>query len=90
MAAAGVLAVTQTLSLVLLWPRPVPPRRPSEAMAGALTPSAAVQPAADTSLWSLRTRWPEPGEQHHPVGDLTLIDAGPPLRAFPRPASFQN
>jgi hypothetical protein len=89
-AAAGVLAVSQALSLVLLWPRPVPPRRPTETLAAALTPSAAVRPDADTSLWSLRSRLPAPDAPRPPLGDLTLIDAGPPLRAFPRSASFHN
>ena len=90
MAVAGLLAASQMLSLVLLWPRPVPPRRPSEAIASALTPPAIVRPAADSSLWSVRSRRLEPSAERAPVGDLTLLDAGPPLRAFPRPASLHN
>jgi hypothetical protein len=41
-------------------------------------------------LWSARHRLLGSKTEDRPAGDLTLIDGGPPLRAFPRPPSLLN
>ena len=98
-ALATLLANTQIVSLILLWPRPTPPE-------GRLTVAAAVAPItlAPTTLesstpaplasqgaWWSRRRLLEPDEDERAVDSVTLIDSGPPLTIFgPHPASLLN
>ena len=96
MTLAALLVGTQSLSLALLWPHPTPPP-------GGLTlpvarvpaPPAALEPPASKALvnpglWSARHRLRESEAEDRPAGDFTLIESGPPLRAFPRPPSLLN
>jgi hypothetical protein len=98
---ATLLANTQILSLVLLWPRSTPP--PTE---GRLTVAAAVDPAslppitletpttaavASDGTWSSRRRLVEPDKDERDVDSITLIDSGPPLKILgPLPPSLLN
>ena len=93
--AAG-LAATQALSLALLWPHPTPPgggltvpvaRVPAPpASAERATPETLVNPG----LWTARHRLPESETEDRPASDVTFIESGPPLRAFPPPPSLLN
>jgi hypothetical protein len=84
---AALLANTQALSLVLLWPHPTPPAgRSTVAVATLPEPPATLDPRTSES-------WVNPGlraDRHsllkletedRPAGDVTFIDSGPPLRA---------
>ena len=89
MTLASLLAGTQALSLVLLWPHPTPP-------AGRLTVPVASVPAPPAAprasglrgvgrtpaSWSARRSLLESDTEDRPAGDVTFIDSGPPLRAF--------
>ena len=96
MTLASLLAGTQALSLVLLWPHPSPPAgRSTVPVAGVPAPSAAPEPpaseaSADPGLWSARHGLLESETDDRPAGDVTFIDSGPPLRAFPPPPSLLN
>ena len=97
-ALAAALAGTQALSLVLLALPPVPPAapvsgpaadRPSQATAG---PAAAEAPD-DPGLWSVRQSLLGSGPEDRPSPGpaVTVVDSGPPLRAFgPPPPSLLN
>jgi hypothetical protein len=95
---ASVLAATQALSLVLLWPRPNSPTSSS-------TPSIATVPLPQRALehpgteafpsppygLSARHSVPEPDLETRPTADITFVDQGPPLRAVAAlPASLLN
>ena len=94
---ATLLASTQALSLVFLWPHPTP-------LAGGLTgPIAAVpvqssapgpapsEALASPGLWTARHRLLESEREERPADTITFIDSGPPLRAFATPpASILN
>jgi hypothetical protein len=94
---ATLLASTQTLSLVLLWPHPTPP-------AGnfALPVAAVPEPPVTFDLrtaesretsgpWSARRSLTELETEDRPAGNVTLIESGPPLRAAgPLPPSLLN
>jgi hypothetical protein len=89
---ATLLAGTQALSLVLLWPHPTP-------SAGRLTVAVATAPLeARTSealtrpgVWSARQRLQESKTDNVPDDTITLIDSGPPLKVFgPLPPSLLN
>jgi hypothetical protein len=96
---ATLLANTQILSLILLWPRPTPPE-------GQLTVAAAVAPItlppttlesptpaplASQGAWWSRGRLFEPDKDELAVHSVTLIESGPPLTIFgPLPASLLN
>jgi hypothetical protein len=96
-ALATLLASTQALSLVLLWPNPNPP-------AGSFAVQVATVPErpagldhetseawANPGLLSARQRPQQSETQDRPAGNGTLIDSGPPLRAFgPLPSSMLN
>ena len=93
MTVASLLAGTQALSLALLWPRPSPPA------AGLIGPVAGVpatiespRPAAPANpgVWSARDRLLESESEARPASDVTFIDSGPPLRAFPPLRSLLN
>jgi hypothetical protein len=97
---ATLLANTQILSLVFLWPRPTPP------LEGRLTVAAAVDPVilppmtletqtsaalASARTWSSRRRLVEPDKDERDVDSVTLIDSGPPLKILgPLPPSLLN
>ena len=95
---ASLLAATQALSLVLLWPRPNPPASPT-AMSVATVPVPSRGTRAPglrgvsepPSGFSARHSLLESDLETRPAGDVTFIDQGPPLRAVaPLPASLLN
>ncbi len=94
---ATLLASTQALSLVLLWPHPTPPAASFTArVATAPEPPATFDPLT-SGAWANRSRWSdrrsvlESETQDRPVGDVSFIDSGPPLRVFgPLPLSLLN
>ena len=98
-ALTAALAVTQPLSLILLWPHPAPPAA-SFALPTASRPSplsAQERWIADSSespgLWSVRHRVLDSERQDDPVPPraVTFVENGPPLRAFtPLPPSILN
>jgi hypothetical protein len=90
-ALAGVLAVTQALTLaLLLWPHPTPPPGPPSA------PRPTVMPVPDSpespGLWSVHHDLTESEFEKEPAPyGGSLIESGPPLRAFgPTPSSILN
>jgi hypothetical protein len=84
---ASLLAGTQAMSLVLLWPRPTPPATSFTAPVVAVLepPSTLEPPISETwpkpGVWSARHGLLASGAVDHPTGDVTFIDSGPPLRA---------
>ena len=96
MTLASLLAGTQALSLVLLWPHSSPSiGKPTVSIASVPAPSAAPGPpaigaSANPGLWSARRGLLESDSHDRPAGDMTFIDRGPPLRAFPLPPSLLN
>jgi hypothetical protein len=95
-ALASVLTGTQTLSLLLLWPRPIPPPgRSTVPVASAPAPPAANEPpaseaSANPGLWTARHGLRESKTEDAPAGEVSLIDGGPMLRAFSPPRSLLN
>jgi hypothetical protein len=89
----SLLAATQILSLILLWPRPTPPQNGLTApfVTVPTHPSPVEAPAEQPgrfSPWSTRYDLPESKADPRPDSD-SLIDSGPPLRAFgPPPPSI--
>jgi hypothetical protein len=90
MAVAFLLALSQTLSLVVLWPHPLPTRQAIKSIATVPGPTARSRGLSNNSLWLVRRNLPESELANGPGGVLNLIDTGPPLRAFPRPPSTLN
>ena len=96
MALASLLTGTQALSLVLLWHRPTPPAdRSAVPVTSAPAPPAALEPLASEALanpglWTARHRLRESKTEDSAAGEVSLIDGGPPLRAFPPPRSLLN
>jgi hypothetical protein len=97
MSLAAALACTQVLGLALLGPRTIAPggeRTPG--VAGTHAPRATGEVAAATAsaspgLWSVRHELDDAETSDGPSGAVTLIDPGPPLRAFgPPPSSVLN
>jgi hypothetical protein len=94
---ATLLASTQAMSLVLLWPHPTPPATSfAVPVAVARESPAIVDPRtsgawANPGLWSARHSLLELETDDRPAGDITLIDGDPPLRASgPLPPSLLN
>jgi hypothetical protein len=94
---ATLLASTQALSLLLLWPHHNPPAgQTTVAVVTAPLPPAALEPRTSEALtspgaWSARRRLLESGFDHVADDTVTLIDSGPPLKVFgPLPASLLN
>jgi hypothetical protein len=93
---ASLLAGTQALSLVLLWPHSSPSiGKRTVSIASVPAPSAAPEPpasgaSADPGLWSTRRGLLELDSNDRPAGDVTFIDSEPPLRAFRPPPSLLN
>ena len=98
MTLASLLAGTQALSLALalLLPHSSPPvGKSTVSIAGVPAPSAvpgppAIGASANPGLWSARRGLLESDSHDRPAGDMTFIDRGPPLRAFPLPPSLLN
>jgi hypothetical protein len=95
--AAILLAASQFFSLLLLWPYPRP--MPSGlSVAQVESPSSwttsdrsETREALADGSWSRLDRLPELQVEARTEGDLTLIDSGPPLRAFASlPSSLLN
>ena len=97
-AVASLLAATQALSLVLLWPRPdLPTSLSTASVETAPIPRRALEQPGPEALRNA----PYGPSAHHSLGDLDLearptpdisfVDQEPPLRAFgPLPASLLN
>jgi hypothetical protein len=88
MALAALLAGTQALSLVLLWPHPtstLPMDTPRATLPVARVP--APRAWVNPELWSARPGRLEPRWEDRPPADVTWIESRPPLRAFPRSPS---
>jgi hypothetical protein len=96
MTLASLLAGTQALSLALLWPRPgLPAAGLNGLVAGATAQPATIeppssQPSVNSGAWSARHRLLESETEPGPSRDVTFIDSGPPLRAFPPSRSLLN
>jgi hypothetical protein len=97
MTLATLLASTQALSLVLLWPHPTPPAASfAVPVASVPEPPPTFDPRtseawANPGLWSARRSLMELETEDQPVGDVTFIDTGSPLRvAGPLPPSLLN
>ena len=95
--AAILLAASQSLSLLLLWPYPRPmPSGLSLAQVESPAPSTAPDrsktgAALAQGSWTRLDSLPDLQVEPRTAGDLTLIDSGPPLRAFaPLPSSLLN
>ena len=88
MSLTALLACTQLLSLILLWPNPSRPGGGTTAnLASVPEWRATVEPAARDALanpgvWSARHSVLESELVDRPIDNLTLIDSEPPLRAF--------
>jgi hypothetical protein len=88
---AGLLASTQVLSLVVLWPRPTQPAAglPVQVVtAPALsTPSEPLtsEALANPGLWTARPKLIDSEIWDRPDGDVSFIESGPPLRALALP-----
>jgi hypothetical protein len=98
-ALAAALALTQPLSLVLLWLYLIPPAAhvPADVVSlpapAATVESAAAESSESAGLWSARySVWGlEAAKSSVPAQAVTFIDSGPPLRAFgPPPPSILN
>lgn len=91
---AAVLASTQLLSLVFLWPHATPPGvGTSTQVANAPAPSMlpgppAFETSANPGLWSVRPSLLKSDPEGRPDTG-TFVDSGPPLRAFNSPSSFK-
>ena len=90
-ALAGALALSQALTLALLWPRSTPPagRGGREPVSGALVEQLPPDPPADGaelgSLW--RRLLEDEGDLPAPAVGDALVPDGPPLRAFAGPST---
>jgi hypothetical protein len=98
-ALAAALAVTQPLSLILLWPRAVPlAANVDRATASHQSPGSARERSIfDSSeslgLWSVRHNLLDPEREDNdvPPDAVSFVESGPPLRAFaPPPPSILN
>jgi len=94
---ATLLAGTQALSLVLLWPHPAPPSGGlNVAVLSAPAPPSAVEPrtteaSASPGVWSARHNLLRSESEVRPIDTVTFIDSDPPLRALgPPPSSLLN
>jgi hypothetical protein len=93
---ACLLAGTQALSLVFLWPKSNHPGgdvsvnvAAAPVTSPALEPRPGAPPANNSGVWSARQRLERRDLEDRPAETLTLIDSEPPLRAFgPAPASL--
>ena len=98
-ALTAALAVTQPLSLFLLWPHAAPPgANLTLPTASRPTPASAqerwiLDSSDSASLWSIRHNLLDSERQNDlvPPRAVTFVEDGPPLRAFtPLPPSILN
>ena len=94
---ASALAVTQLFSLVVLWPRTVPPGvGRGVPVAGATKPPEILDESTsdlpvNSDLWSARHHPPSSENEDRFASDVTFVENGPPLRVFrPLPPSLIN
>jgi hypothetical protein len=95
---ASLLAATQAISLVLLWPRPNPPAGPRDmsvatepALPRQLAPPGAEAFPGPSHVSSARRSLLDSDLEIRPAAAVTFIDRGPPLRAIARfPSSLLN
>jgi hypothetical protein len=94
-ALAALQAVTQALTLALLWPSPAPTAAPLPSP-GAPPPAPLSSPEPPSSqasespgLWSVRHAV-DPEAEERPADAGTLIESEPPLRAFAPPSVILN
>jgi hypothetical protein len=94
---ASLLAGTQALSLLFLWPRPSPPAVTSAGSVAAVRvpPAPLTTPSSEAlarlGVWSVRRGLPESEAEDRPVTGRILIETGPPLRVGgPTPQSLLN
>ncbi|MGO9468037.1 MAG: hypothetical protein ACLQIB_24710 [Isosphaeraceae bacterium] len=98
---ASLLAATQVLSLVVLWPHEVvnptsPGRTPNMAVEPASTRPTALEPRAfdawaSPTVLSSRRLLAQPESEDRPAANVNFVDSGPPLRASgPIPQSLLN
>ena len=90
---AAMLASTQVLSLVLLWPQPMSRIGGSSSFTatrptpGSATEATTTEVPADRGLWTVHQDLSESELEERPDSTVTLIDTEPPLRAFAPPPS---
>jgi hypothetical protein len=100
-AMATLLASTQALTLIVLWPRPMPPERGLTASRESTTvpsvgsslegPSFETLNGTQANATSAHRRLIEPTQTELADDSVTLIDSGPPLKVFgPIPESLLN
>jgi hypothetical protein len=92
MSIAALLAGTQVVSIVLLWPQSMS-RMDGTSLATAArpTPSPALEPAMSETapnpgLWTVHHGLSESELEDRPDSSVSLIDAEPPLRAIAPPS----
>lgn len=97
-AVASLLAATQALSLVLLWPRPnLPGSLPTMSVETAPIPRGALEQPGPEAIGNApygplaRQSLRDPDLETKPAADIIFVDQEPPLRAVgPLPASLLN
>ncbi len=86
---ASLLAATQVLSLVLLWPHPsstapasklIVAAEPPTTLPTALAPRP-LETSSGASLWSARHSLPQSDAADRAMANVNFVDSGPPLRA---------
>jgi hypothetical protein len=93
---AALLATTQALALAVLWSQPTPRVGRGFSVATSSAPPAVrehstTQAMASPGVWTIRHELRESEIEDGPDDAVTLMDAGPPLRAFAAPpASLWN
>ncbi|HWG43410.1 MAG TPA: hypothetical protein VN688_11545 [Gemmataceae bacterium] len=93
MAIAGVLAVSQLLTLMALWPRtPSAPINPPIVAVQPFEPVVPPTPHDPSELWVLTERLlASEGNSFPPADERPMIEPQPPLRAFGTPpAKYLN
>jgi len=94
-AVAGVLALSQVLTLVCLWPRTPPPAQTSapvvaESPASVLPPDEDVTDTRSEGIWRAGMLSMDL-DRPQPIGEEQMVPPPPPLRAFGTPpASILN
>ncbi|HEV3006585.1 MAG TPA: hypothetical protein VGX78_19095 [Pirellulales bacterium] len=93
---AGALAGSHLLVLTLLWPQSVSPAGQAVPIADTQAPPSASVPSPSIALtgsevWAMQRDLDDLPNDESPAGNLTLIESGPPWRAFgPPPSSILN
>ncbi|HEV3022356.1 MAG TPA: hypothetical protein VGX76_07805 [Pirellulales bacterium] len=90
---AAALAGSHLLVLTLLWPQSIPPGRTMPIADSHASPAARgpSRSAVTESVWSIGRDIDDAQIDDRPTDIVTLIESGPPWRAFgPPPASILN